>query len=361
MGGEKDKAQLAAELSKRYAPFADWRSIVDIDALIPKSKERRWRMPKEIVAQRAKKDLPLKGLRLVLDSGHVGGQWAAHEQREFRIREKDFYVREAELTLEVVKSARTQLIDLGAEVTLLREALVPVNSKRPIDYLEEAMEKVSPPEKYTPETSRDYAGALRSKAIKLALVSGELAERARLVNEVIRPDALISVHMNAAAWPGSGEDGTVAEKRLVGFNDLHVLIFGCMSDEELKFSHQQTQLAAKLNNGSGAVEQLLGNAMAAALADATGLPPAKYEKQNAVLLDGNEPYLYARNLIILRLVECPTVLLEPYIVNSEAVYPRLQSALADRVAGKVSHEDDILVEYANAVVSGVLRAYGSVV
>ena len=331
-----------------------------MDALVRKSKERYWRMPQEIAAQRTQKDLPLKGLRLVLDSGHVGGQWAAHEQREFRIREHDFYVREAELTLEVVKSVRTQLIDLGAEVTLLRDALVPVNSKRPIDYLAEAMEQVSPPGEYTPETFGDYAGALRDKAIKLALVSGELAERARLVNTVIRPDALISVHLNAAAWPAAAEDGTVTEKRLVDFNDLHVLIFGCMSDGELKSPHQQAQLAAKLTNGSGAVEQLLGKSMAAALANATGLPPATYEKQNAVLLDQDEPYVYARNLIILRLAECPTVLLEPYIVNSEAVYPRLQSALADRAAGKVSHEDDILVEYANAVVSGVQRAYGSV-
>lgn len=360
MDREKGKTWLTSELSKRYAPFVDWQSIVDIDALIQEPKERYWRTPQEIAMHRTEKDLPLKGLRLVLDPGHVGGQWAAHEQREFRIEETDFYVREAELALEVAKRARTQLIELGAEVTLLREALVPVNSKRPIDYLEEAMEQLPFPDEHSPQMRKDYAVALRSKAIRLALVSGELTERARLVNEVIQPDALISVHMNATSWPGAADDGTVSELQLVNFNDLHVLIFGCMSEEELKLPHQQAHLAAKLNNGSGTVEQLLGSSMAAALADATKLPPAKYEKLNAVLLDPEEPYVFARNLLILRMAECPTVLLEPYIVNSEAVYLRLQSALADWAAGSAPAKDDILVEYANAVVSGVLKCYANV-
>jgi hypothetical protein len=60
------------------------------------------------------------------------------------------------------------------------------------------------------------------------------------------------------------------------------------------------------------------------------------------------------------MAECPTVLLEPYIVNSEAVYPRLQSALADWAAGNAPAKDDILVEYANAVVAGVLKCYANV-
>ena len=358
MTGKKDKLHLTDDLSKRYAPFADWQSVVDIDALKSPS-ERFWRTPQEISAQRAENDLPLKGLRLVLDSGHIGGQWAAHEQREFRIRENDYYVREAELTLEVAKNARTRLIKLGAEVQLLREALVPVHSRRPIDYLEEAMEQLPLPKEPSSEISKDYANALRDKAIRMSLISGELAERARRVNKVIRPDALISLHMNAAAWPGTAADGTVSELRLVNANDLHVLIFGCMSREELEFPHQQEHLAVKLNNGSGSVEQQLGSSMAAALADATKLPPATYETRNAVLLDPDQPYVFARNLLILRLAECPTVLLEPYIVNSEIVYPRIQSALATRLAGKAPDADDILVEYADAVVTGVLNCYAA--
>ena len=202
-------SKLTTELSKRYAPFADWQSIVDLDSLSMDLVERYWRTPQEIAMHRTGEDLPLKGLRLVLDSGHIGGQWAAHEDREFRIEEKDFYVREAELTLEVVKQVRTQLIEFGAEVTLLREVLIPLNSKRPIDYLEEAIQQLPFPNERTSEAIRGYAGALRNKAIRLALISGELTERAHLINKVIQPDALISLHMNAAAWPGIADEGVV--------------------------------------------------------------------------------------------------------------------------------------------------------
>lgn len=359
MNSNLDSATLAAQLSQRYAPFINWQSIIDVDAIMAATSERYWRKPQEIAAQRTQSDLPLTGLRLVLDSGHVGGQWAAHEQREFRIGENDFYVREAELALDVVKRARNQLIELGAEVQLLRESLVPVNSRRPIDYLEEAMEIIPLSGEYTADTHKLYVSALQDKAIKMSLRSGELIERARLVNKVIQPDALISVHMNAAAWNSTTADGTASELKLLDFNDLHVLIFGCMSQEELELSHQQAQLAIKINNDSGSIEQLLGASMATALADATKLPPAKYETCNAVLLDPDQPYVFARNLMILRLAECPTVLLEPYIANSESVYPRLQSALADRTNGKQPASDDILVEYANAVVAGVLNCYAT--
>lgn len=356
---ETKRSQLSADMTQRYAPFVDWQSMVDLDVLGQTEETRYWRTSQEISALRVEADLPLEGLRLVLDSGHVGGQWASHEQREFRVEMKDFYVREAELTLEVAKRARTQLIELGAEVTLLREAPIPINSKRPIDYLQEAMEQLPFPEEHSPETCKDYARALRDKALRQSLVVGELGERARLINEIIRPDALISIHTNAAAWPGAAGEGPVGKLQLVDDNDLHVLIFGCMSESELASPHQQAHLSAKLNNGSGGAEQLLGNAMASALAAATKLPPAIYENRNAVLLDPDEPYVFARNLLILRMAECPTVLLEPYIVNSKAVYTRLQSALATRAGGKTPASDDILVEYTDAVVAGVLKCYGS--
>ncbi len=352
-----DVTERSLAMDKRYAPFADWRSILDEGFFAGASEERYWRTPEEIFALRSKGDLPLKGLRLVLDPGHVGGQWAAHEDREFRIHKKDFYVREAELTLEVARHAYTLLIGLGAEVTLLREELIPVNPKRPVDYLREVMEQLPFPDSHTPEACKNYAEAVRSKALRKALVAGELTERARLINEVIRPDVLISIHTNATAWPGAAEDGSVDVLQLVDSNDLHVLIFGCMDEGELKSEQQQAHLAAKLLNGSGAVEQWLGNIMSTVLAGVMQLPPATYEKQNAVLLDSDKPYVYARNLLILRMAECPTVLLEPYIVNSKPVYPRLQSALADRAEGNSPANDDILVEYANAVVAGVLKAY----
>jgi hypothetical protein len=87
------------------------------------------------------------------------------------------------------------------------------------------------------------------------------------------------------------------------------------------------------------------------------LPASTYEGRNAIRLDAGNTYLFARNLLLLRSVECPTVLLEPYVANSVPVYPRIQAALANRATGAPLTEDDILVEYADAVVAGVLGCY----
>ena len=350
----------ATALAVRYAPYADWQKVMDVDLLAGQSVIRYWRTAEEIAAARAEADLPLTGLHLALDPGHIGGKWAEAEGRQFRIAADDFYVREGELVLEVAQRVRAQLVGLGAQVTLLREANVRVNPKGPIDYLERAAQQVPAPTGASLAALIDYGLALRARAVRLSIVSGDLAERARLVNEVIQPDALISLHINAAAWPSSesvSESESESERQLVASNHVHVLIFGCMSEGELQSGRQQAQLAVKLGNDSGAAEHLLGAALAEALAAGTGLPASTYEGRNAIRLDAGNTYLFARNLLLLRSVECPTVLLEPYVANSVPVYPRIQAALANRATGAPLTEDDILVEYADAVVAGVLGCY----
>jgi N-acetylmuramoyl-L-alanine amidase len=412
---------LAYALSTRYAPFTDWVSVVDVELLAGPEGERTWRTAAEIEAARAADALPLAGLRLVLDPGHVGGVWAETEGRHFKIEAADFPVREGELVLEVARRVREQLAALGAEVTLLREANVPVNPKGPMDYLELASQQVQAPQERSWRAWWEHAAAVRARALHLAVVRGDLMERARLVNQEIQPDAVVSLHINAAAWPAaseaeagdlraeardlraesgdlraesgemraeggemraesgdwraeSGEMKMVEEGEsafchppsaikpqleLVGSNHLHVLIFGCLSAAELGSEQQQEALTTKLLNGSGAEELALGAALAHALAEATQLPPARYGGTNALILDGGNPYLLARNLMLLRLIECPVVLLEPYVANSKAVYPRLQSALANRASGAPLADNDILLEYADAVVAGVVSRYAS--
>jgi hypothetical protein len=114
----------------------------------------------------------------------------------------------------------------------------------------------------------------------------------------------------------------------------------------------------KMSNGSGAIEAELGAALGRALAEATGLPASEYAGLNATRIDPAVPYLWARNLLLLRLVDGPVVLLEPYIANGREAYERLQKALRARAVRAPLPPDDILLEYADAVVDGVLRAYG---
>lgn len=174
------------------------------------------------------------------------------------------------------------------------------------------------------------------------------------MNEDIRPDALISLHINAAPWPDKEAPS------LVKSDHTHVLIFGCLSERELSSRGQQRRLARKMSNGSGAIELTLGRALATSLAEGTRLPASEYEGRNAVRVDSEDDYLWARNLMLLRLVDCPTVLLEPYIANSETGYTRIQKALQMRAQKAPLGDDDILVEYSDAVVRGILNAYGSV-
>ena len=245
-----------------------------------------------------------------------------------------------------------------------------MNPKAPIDYLEQAAQDVKASESRSLATLWEYGCSLRDRAVRLSVISGELTERARVVNEQIQPDALISLHINAAPWPISRAVASASEsepcahrgdgkQRLVEVNHLHALIFGCMSEKELQSEEQQAQLAVKLLNGSGAMELLLGAKLVEALADATKLPAANYQGRNAILLSTEQPYLFARNLLLLRGVECPTVMLEPYIANSVEVYARIQSALAARSVGAALAEDDILLEYSGAVVDAVVACYGS--
>ncbi|WP_269525589.1 N-acetylmuramoyl-L-alanine amidase family protein [Coraliomargarita parva] len=345
---------LQAALETRYAPYADWEGLIAPDRVSDVSEARYWRTPDVIRAGRTVDAPALAGLRVALDPGHIGGIWAEAEGRHFRISETDYWVREGELVLLVARLLESRLSALGAEVVLLREDATPVNPKRPIDYVEGVVRRRPLPLDGSMASLTDYIVSVRDEATRLAVVSNELQARANRVNREIRPDAFISLHINAAVWPET-EDGSL---RLVPNGHSHVLIFGCLTPSEIKIPRQQEALAVKLGNGSGPVELELGAALAASLGAAMGLPPSVYNKKNAVLPYPEEPYLWARNLMLLRTVECPSVLLEPFLANSVDGYTRIQNALTTRAAGEPPAEDDILVSYADAVVAGVLAVYG---
>lgn len=347
-----------AELDQRYAPFADWQSRLEPEQLATATSPHWWRSPEAIRTQRNDAELPLSGLHLALDPGHVGGAWAEIEGRNFKIDPQDYPVREGELVLEVARMVKTKLVALGAEVTLLRDHNAPLNPRPLTAYFEAAAAHVPIPKTVSWASFLEYGAALRRVMHRMSVVTGELIERARIVNEVIQPDALISLHINAAPWP-RGKDGQVQYK-LVGSDHTHVLIFGCLSDAELSQQLQQQQLVRKLTNGSAPIERELGQGLALALGQFSGLPPSKYSGKNATRLAGCTPYLWARNLLLLRYAECPTVLLEPYIANSRATYPRIQAALRNRQTETPLSDDDIFLEYANAVVQGILAVYGPV-
>ena len=340
------------ELVARYTPYAAWPFEAGRFAETETPADRYWRPAAEIRAGRPADAPPLSGLRLALDPGHLGGAWADAEGREFRMAEADFWVREGELALLVAREARDRLEALGAEVWLLRDGPEPVNPRRPVDYVAEIARETPVSGSGLAELA-DYALDVRDRVVHEAVVVDELRARVRRVNRGIRPDALVSLHINAAPWP--------EPRRLVSANHTHVLIYGCLTRSELESPKQRERLAAKVLNGSGPEERALAGHLARALADALELPPSEYSGTNAVRLDGASRYVWARNLLILRGAECPAVLLEPFVANSESGYARIQRALAARHAGRPPAEDDVLGAYAEAIVGGVLGHFGPAV
>ena len=67
-----EASDLITELTTRYAPYANWQSKVDVDALAQLTESRYWRTAEEIASQRGDGELPLAGLHLALDPGDSG-------------------------------------------------------------------------------------------------------------------------------------------------------------------------------------------------------------------------------------------------------------------------------------------------
>jgi hypothetical protein len=293
---------------------------------------------------------PLEGLRIALDPGHIGGRWAAVEERHFQIG-GGAPVQEGTMTLTVARHLRPLLERLGAVIYLLRDGEEPVTGSRPADFLaaaEAALERRG-------VAAGAAAGApglsVEREAARLFYRTREIYDRARLVNEVVKPDLVLCLHFNAEPWGDPERPAFSAE------NHFHLLVNGCYSRGEIGLDDQRFALCLHLLRGKHAEEIAVGRSLAAALASATGLRPYIYTTANARLV-GESPYLYARNLLANRAYHCPVAFLEPYVMNCEEVYLRVQAGdyRGEReVAG--ARRASIYREYAGAVADGLAGHY----
>ena len=352
-----------------YAPNGAWQGVIEIgeteaviyETLLPpksmklrfarnvaekKNPPRYWRT----AVQKGAK--PLANVKLVLDPGHIGGKWGLMEERSFALP-GDKPVQEGDMTLLVSQLVAKELRELGAVVFLTRTESTPtspttVDGLRPQGRKElELLGVIDVRENYDGPRDPLKAHTVQWQAEKLFYRVSEIRERARLVNEKLRPDLVVCVHFNADDWMDS--EAPVFTQR----NDLHTLIHGCMSAGELRFDDQRFEMLTKLLGGSHPVELAASIAVNDALVKATALPPFAYLTGNAVRVNANE-YLWARNLLANRLFDCPVVFLEPYRMNHAETYARMQAGDFDGerdVAGVM--RTSIYREYAAAIVKGL--------
>ena len=287
--------------------------------------------------------------RIALDPGHIGGEWARMEERFFQIG-KDRPVQEAELTLLVARLLKTRLEAMGAEVFLTKDNFKPVTDKRPEDFHAQAEQEIKASARFDafPPLEREaaFGDAVRKRAELIFYRSSEIAARAKLLNEKIKPDLTICLHVNAVEWDECHD--------LVDDNRLVVFVHGNYLPAELRDDDQKLRVLEKLLERSHPVELVTAEAIATALATATKLPAVEYGPNSGSIRVGDNSYVFARNLAANRLVDGPVVFLEPYYQNNRLVYQRIQMGDYEglRNVNGVSTKS-LFREYADAVAEGL--------
>ncbi len=299
---------------------------------------------------------PLSDLRIALDPGHLGGTWAQMEERWFKVGDSA-PVEEGDMTLRVAQMLAPRLQQLGAKVSLVRDKLEPTTSKRPDDFEELAkaiLKKggiTQPREDFVGPADPEKEQSVHWNRDLLFYRNSEIRRRAEIVNKKLRPDLVICLHFNAEPW------GDPANPTLVDKNHFHVLVNGCYLPAELEFDDERFEMLRRLLSRAYLEEITIAEKLAESFANKTHLPAYEYTKDNALKV-GTSGYVYARNLLATRLYHCPTVYLEPYVMNSREVFARVQAGDYEGTRNIEGKElPSIFREYTDAVVEGLLEYY----
>jgi N-acetylmuramoyl-L-alanine amidase len=316
---------------------------------------RLWRPAKSLPP--AVRDKPLSGLKIALDPGHLGGKWAKMEERWFQVGESK-PVQEGDLTLRVARLLAARLRDLGAKVSFVRNDDEPTTAKRPDDFRDLAKRILikngvpQPRADVLDPTDPAKEQTIRWQSEILFYRYSEIRRRAGLVNFKLHPDLVLCLHFNAEGW------GDPTSPTLIDTNHLHLLVNGSYLAEELEFDDERFEMTRRLLSRAYDEELPLADTIALAMARQTGLPPYAYPTTNSTTKVGASGYVFARNLLATRLYRCPVVYCEPYVMNSNDVFTRIQAGDYEGTRNINGVErKSIFREYADSVAEGLVDYY----
>ena len=347
---EQDAWKLAVRIHSEYADIRAkdnniFRLYFGPSDHVPKNL-RYWRVAEELPRNTNIEKEPLKHLKVAIDPGHIGGEWAKMEGRWYQLNGKGIEIKEGELTLLTSKLIKQKLQSLGAEVVLLRDQHKPVTKLRP-EHFKELARKILRSRGQEPESR-----ALRRESELLFYRKHEIRRRAHIINNTIKPDLTICVHFNAESW------GNPNNPKLINKNHLHLLVNGNYSSAEFRLEDNRFHLFKRLLQNTHHEELAISISVASSMAKETGLPPYHYSTSNAKLINEQQPYIYARNLLANRIYHCPVIFLEPYVMNSSTFYNRVIAGTYSgekMVSGK--KRKSLIHEYADGVVEGLVNYY----
>jgi N-acetylmuramoyl-L-alanine amidase len=287
----------------------------------------------------------LSGSKILIDPGHIGGDFSEMEGRHFAIGD-DEPVKEGDLALSVALKLKSELQKKGAIVSLSREQNKPVSQKRPQDFKELAQTWFSRMEWLQKLSEEERSKRIQKRQELYFYRVSEIMVRSEIIRKS-QPDLVLCIHLNAAPWPDPDN------KSLVTRNDYHVLVNGCYMGGEVAYDNQRLEMIWRLVNRWAGKERLIAEHMSQAFAQETGLPAFAYKGPNALKI-GEVEGVWARNLLANRIYEAPVVFLEPYIANSEEVYQRIQMVDSDdEEINKNQKGRSIVKEYVDAVLLGL--------
>ena len=314
-----------------------------------------WRPARSLPPARAEKSFA--GLKIALDPGHLGGKWAKMEERWFQVGTSE-PVQEGDLTLHVARLLARRLRERGAKVSLIRNAEEPTTTKRPDDFRELSRKILI--KNGVPRPREDVLDAIdpaKEQTIRwqseiLFYRYSEIRRRAALVNFKLHPDLVLCLHLNAEGW------GDPNNPELTDTNHLHLLVNGSYLAEELEFDDERFEMIRRLLSRAYDEELPLADTIATAMARETRLPAYQYPTTNSTTKVGVSGYVYARNLLATRLYRCPVVYCEPYVMNSNDVFARIQAGDYEGMRNVNGVErKSIFREYADTVADGLVEYY----
>jgi hypothetical protein len=316
---------------------------------------RLWHQAKSL--PHAPREKPLSGVKIALDPGHLGGNWAKMEERWFQVDENK-PVQEGDLTLRVARLLAPRLREIGAKVSFVRNSDEPTTENRPEDFQSLArkilIKNGVPQPRADVLDPRDPAKeqTIRWQSEILFYRYSEIRRRAACVNFKLHPDLVLCLHFNAEVW------GDPNSPNLTDKNHLHLLVNGSYLAEELEFDDQRFEMIRRLLSRVYDEELPLADTIAPAMARATGLPPYEYPTTNSTTKVGTSGYVYARNLLATRLYRCTVVYCGPYVMNSKDVFARIQAGDYEGTRNVNGIErKSIFREYADSVAEGLVDYY----
>lgn len=348
---DQGSAQIMTDRTTQSAFTLEFAADKNSKARVP----RLWRPAKALPP--AKPSKPLAGVRIALDPGHLGGKWAKMEERWFQVGSSK-PVTEGDLTLRVSRLLATRLRKLGATVLFVRNSTQPTTPKRPADFRELAKNILikngvpRPRDQVLNPLDPEKEGSVRWQSEMLFYRYSEIRRRAVLVNSKLHPDLVVCLHFNAEGW------GDPGNPTLIETNHLHLLVNGSYLQDEISFDDERFEMIRRLLSRVYDEELPIADSVAASMAKATGLPPYQYPTTQTTTKVGSSGYVYARNLLATRLYRCPVVYCEPYVMNSNDAFARIEAGDYEgtkEING--AQRKSIFREYADGVAEGLADYY----